>query len=115
MSRNGEPVYYYSLVSSHAEYNILPAQAAVPLRTDFSLDRAALVGCAVMTGYTGLIEPETSAIVVGCGAVGVIAVQEPQLCGASIIVSVDINPSSSRHDESVPRTSSTPARTIPSN
>ena len=45
-----------------------------------------------MTGYTGLIEPETSAIVVGCGAVGLIAVQEAQLCGASIIVSVDINP-----------------------
>ena len=92
MSRNGESVHYYSLVSSHAEYNIAPAQDAAPLRTDFPLDRAALLGCAVMTGCTGRIEPETSAIVVGCGAVGLIAVQGAQLCGASIIVSVDINP-----------------------
>ena len=67
MSRNGDPVYYYSLVSSHAEYNIVPAQAAVPLRTDFPLDRAALLGYAVMTGYggavhAGRIEPGTSVI-----------------------------------------------------
>ena len=58
MSRNGESVYYYySLVSSHAEYNIVPAQPAVPLRTDFPLDRAALLGCAVMTGCTAVSSP----------------------------------------------------------
>ena len=96
MSRNGDPVYYYSLVSSHAEYNIVPAQAAVPLRTDFPLDRAALLGCAVMTGYggavhAGRIEPETS-VIVGCGAVGLSAVQGARLAGASTIVAVDINP-----------------------
>ena len=64
----------------------------MPLREDFPLDRAALLGCAVMTGYGGAvhaarIQPETSVVVIGCGAVG------PQrnfrgarISGASIIV-----------------------------
>lgn len=97
MSLSGEPVYYYSLVSSHAEYNVIPEQAAVPLRKDFSLDRAALLGCAVMTGYGGAvhaarIKPETSVVVSGCGAVGLSAVQGARISGASIIVGVDVNP-----------------------
>ncbi len=97
MSLNGQPVHYYSLVSSHAEYNIVPEQAAIPLRPDFPLDRAALLGCAVMTGYggavhAGYIEPEHSVIVVGCGAVGLSAVQGARIAGASVIVGVDLNP-----------------------
>ncbi|MFN8442941.1 MAG: Zn-dependent alcohol dehydrogenase [Caldilineaceae bacterium] len=97
MWRNGSPVYYYSLVSSHAEYNIVPEQAAVPVRKDFPLDRAALLGCAVMTGYGGAvhaahIKPGSSVVVIGCGAVGISAIQGARLSGASIIVGVDINP-----------------------
>ena len=97
MALDGKPVHYYSLVSSHAEYNIVPEQAAVPLRRDFPLDRAALLGCAVMTGYggaihAGRIEPDTSAVVVGCGAVGLSAIQGARIAGASIIVGVDVNP-----------------------
>ena len=97
MSRNGTPIYYYSLVSSHAEYNIIPEQAAVPVRKDFPLDRAALLGCAVMTGYGGAvhaahIKPGSSVVVIGCGAVGLSAIQGARLCNASVIVGVDINP-----------------------
>lgn len=97
MARNGDPVYYYSLVSSHAEYNIVPEQAAVPVRKDFPLDRAALLGCAVMTGYGGAvhaarIKPGSSVVVIGCGAVGLSAIQGARLANASVIVGVDINP-----------------------
>jgi S-(hydroxymethyl)glutathione dehydrogenase/alcohol dehydrogenase len=97
MTLREQPVYYYSLVSSHAEYNILPEQAAVPVRKDFPLDRAALLGCAVMTGYgaavhAARIKPDSSVVVIGCGAVGLSAIQGARLCGASVIVGVDINP-----------------------
>ena len=97
MSLDGQPVHYYSLVSSHAEYNVIPEQAAVPLRKDFPLDRAALLGCAVMTGYGGAvhaaqIQPATSVVVIGCGAVGLSAVQGARISGASVIVGVDVNP-----------------------
>ena len=97
MSLDGKPVHYYSLVSSHAEYNVIAEQAAVPLRKDFPLDCAALLGCAVMTGYgaaihAARIKPETSVVVIGCGAVGLSVIQGARISGASIIVGVDINP-----------------------
>lgn len=97
MQLHGNPVHYYSLVSSHAEYVVIPEQAAVPVRKDFPLDRAALLGCAVMTGYGGAVHaarvrPESSVVVVGCGAVGLSALQGARIAGASTIVGVDINP-----------------------
>jgi S-(hydroxymethyl)glutathione dehydrogenase/alcohol dehydrogenase len=95
-SPGGDPIYYYSLVSSHAERTIVPEQAAIPLRRDFPLEHAALLGCAVMTGYggavhAGRIRPEDSVVVIGCGAVGLSAVQGARIAGASPIVAVDVN------------------------
>ena len=95
-SADGESVFHYSLVSSHAEYTIIPEAGAVPVRKDFPLDRAALLGCAVMTGYGGAVyagnvRPENSVIVIGCGAVGLSAIQGAKIAGASIIIGVDIN------------------------
>ena len=94
-SINGEKIHYYSLVSSHAEYTVIPKQGAVKVRKDFPLDRAALLGCAVMTGYggavyAGKIIPETSVVVIGCGAVGLSAIQGARISGASTIIAVDI-------------------------
>jgi S-(hydroxymethyl)glutathione dehydrogenase / alcohol dehydrogenase len=94
-SLNGKNLHYYSLVSSHAEYTIIPKQAAVKVRKDFPLDKAALLGCAVMTGYGGAvyagnIKPETSVVVIGCGAVGLSAIQGARISGASKIIAVDI-------------------------
>jgi S-(hydroxymethyl)glutathione dehydrogenase/alcohol dehydrogenase len=96
-SSRGVPVHYYSLVSSHAERTIVPEQAAVPVPKELPLDRAALLGCAVMTGYggavhAGRVSPEDSVVVVGCGAVGLSAVQGARIAGASTIVAVDVNP-----------------------
>jgi S-(hydroxymethyl)glutathione dehydrogenase/alcohol dehydrogenase len=96
-SSHGGPIHYYSLVSSHAERTIVPEQAAVPVPKEFPLDRAALLGCAVMTGYGGAVRaggvrPENSVVVIGCGAVGLSAVQGARLAGATTIVAVDLNP-----------------------
>ncbi len=96
-SAMGEPVYFYSLVSSHAERTIVAEQAAVPLPKDFPLDRAALLGCAVMTGYGGAVHagrtrPGDSVVVIGCGAVGLNAIQGARIAGASTVVAVDLNP-----------------------
>jgi S-(hydroxymethyl)glutathione dehydrogenase/alcohol dehydrogenase len=96
-SSDGVPVHYYSLVSSHAEYTIVAEQAAVPIPREMPLDRAALLGCAVMTGYggaihAGRIRPGDSVVVIGCGAVGLSAVQAARIAGATTIVGVDLNP-----------------------
>src|SRR5262249_35623416 len=76
---------------------IVAEQAAVPIRRDLPLDRAALLGCAVMTGYGGAvraggIRPSDSVVVIGCGAVGLNAIQAARIAGATTIVGVDVNP-----------------------
>jgi S-(hydroxymethyl)glutathione dehydrogenase/alcohol dehydrogenase len=64
-------------------------------------DLAALVGCGVMTGVgavinTAQVEPGSAVVVIGCGGVGIAAIQGARLAGASIIVGVD--PVAAKHD-----------------
>jgi S-(hydroxymethyl)glutathione dehydrogenase/alcohol dehydrogenase len=59
------------------------------------LDVGALLGCGVITGLgaalrTAKIEPGSSAAVVGCGGIGLAAVQGARLAGASPIIAVDV-------------------------
>jgi S-(hydroxymethyl)mycothiol dehydrogenase len=55
-----------------------------------------LLGCGVMAGigavmYTGNARPGDSVAVFGCGGVGVAAIASARLCGATVIVAVDID------------------------
>jgi S-(hydroxymethyl)glutathione dehydrogenase/alcohol dehydrogenase len=68
--------------------------AVVRVTDDIPLDRAALVGCAVTTGlgavfHTAAVEPGTSVAVIGCGGVGLNAVQGSRLAGAGRIIAID--------------------------
>ena len=58
------------------------------------LDRAALIGCGVMTGVgaavnTARVEAGSVAVVFGCGGVGLNAIQGCAIAGAAMIVAVD--------------------------
>ena len=93
---NGEPVYAYCGLATFAEYVVVPEQSCVKIHPDFSLEAAALVGCAVATGvgaalYTGRVQPGDSVVVLGCGGVGLNVIQGAALCGASTIIAVDTN------------------------
>ncbi len=60
------------------------------------LDRAALVSCAVLTGFgavvnTAAVPPGARVAVFGCGGVGLNIVQGARLAGASRIVAVDVS------------------------
>jgi len=71
--------------------------AVVKIRDDFPLDRAALIGCAVITGYgavvnTAKVAPGESVAVIGCGGVGMAAVNGAAIAGAGRIIAVDTNP-----------------------
>ena len=50
LSRDGEPVYHYSFLSTFAEACVVPERSCVPIPDDVPFDVAALVGCAVTTG-----------------------------------------------------------------
>ncbi len=78
-----------------AEVAVVPATAAVRIDPSLPLDKAALVGCGVMTGVgaairTARVTPGSSAAVFGCGGVGLSVIQGCRLAGADRIIAVDI-------------------------
>ena len=79
LSRDGEPVYHYSFISSFADACVVPERSCVPIPRDVPFDVAGLVGCAVTTGVgavwrTAGVRPGERVAVIGCGGVGLSAV-----------------------------------------
>jgi S-(hydroxymethyl)glutathione dehydrogenase / alcohol dehydrogenase len=94
LSQNGDPVYHYSYLSAFAERCIVPEGCCVRVRADAPLEVAALVGCAVMTGYGAVVNrarvrPGSVVAVFGAGGVGLSAVMGAALAGAGAVVAVD--------------------------
>jgi S-(hydroxymethyl)glutathione dehydrogenase/alcohol dehydrogenase len=95
LSRGEETIYTFGRMSSFAEYAVVPGQSLIPIRRDAPLDKAALVGCAAMTGVgaalnTARIEPGSTVMVVGCGGVGLNCIQGARLASAARIIAVDV-------------------------
>ena len=94
LSQNGDHLHHYSYLSTFAERCIVPEGCCVRIRDDAPLDVAALVGCAVMTGYGAAvmragIRPGEAIAIFGAGGVGLSAIMGARLAGASAIVAVD--------------------------
>ena len=97
LSREGEPVYHYSFLSTFADACVVPERSCVPIPEDVPLEVAALVGCAVATGTgsvwrTAGVRPGDRVAVVGCGGVGVSALMAAVAVGADPVVAVDTAP-----------------------
>lgn len=89
-----EPVHSMFYLAAFAEYAVVNASCAVPIGDEIPLDRACLLGCAVLTGVGAVTRVADvgygdTAMVIGCGAVGLSAVQGARLAGAERIVAVD--------------------------
>ncbi|MDQ3858611.1 MAG: Zn-dependent alcohol dehydrogenase [Actinomycetota bacterium] len=94
--KNGQRIHHYN-TSSFAERSVVPARTAIPVDRDLLLRELALMGCAVMTGVgavlnTAGVRPGDSVAVVGCGGVGLNAIQGARIAGATRIVAVDVVP-----------------------
>ena len=88
------PVWPGMGVGSLAEQTLLPATAVVPVDESLPLDLAALLGCGVTTGVgavmrTAAVRPGESVLVIGCGGVGLAAIQGARLAGAARIIAAD--------------------------
>ena len=89
------PVHQFANLSSFAEQMIVHEHAVVKIREDMPFDRAALIGCGVTTGvgavfHTAAVEPGATVAVVGCGGVGLAAVNGAAIAGASRIIAIDL-------------------------
>jgi len=91
---NGPMIQYLNL-SSFAEQMLIHEHACVAIRKDMPLDRAALIGCSVMTGvgaaiHTSSVRPGETVAVIGCGGVGLAAVNGAAIAGAGRIIAIDM-------------------------
>ena len=95
--KGGEVMHQFLNLSSYAEAMLVHEHALVKIRPDMPLDRAALIGCGVLTGvgavfHTAKVEPGSSVAVIGCGGVGLACVNGAALAGAGRIIAVDTVP-----------------------
>jgi S-(hydroxymethyl)glutathione dehydrogenase / alcohol dehydrogenase len=97
MHRNGVDLQTFSGLGALAEAVVAPAKACVKLPDDAPLDKAALIGCSVMTGVgavfnTAVVHPGSRVAVFGAGGVGLNVIQGAAIAGAERIIAVDVNP-----------------------
>lgn len=93
----GDAIAQFANLSSFAERMLCPERSLVKIRDDMPLDRASLIGCGVTTGLgaalnTVRIPAGASVVVIGCGGVGLAAIQGARIVGAGRIVAVDAQP-----------------------
>lgn len=94
LSQGDAPIFQMLNLSAYAEQMLVHEHACVRIDPDMPLDRACLIGCAVTTGAgavfnsTDLVPGETIAVV-GCGGVGLAAVNAAKIAGAGRIIAVD--------------------------
>jgi S-(hydroxymethyl)glutathione dehydrogenase/alcohol dehydrogenase len=91
------PMLQYLNLSSFAEQMLIHEHACVAIRKDMPLDRAALIGCGVMTGvgaviHTSNVRPGDTVAVIGCGGVGLAAVNGAAMAGAGRVIAIDMAP-----------------------
>ncbi|MDO0928445.1 Zn-dependent alcohol dehydrogenase [Streptomyces sp. TG1A-8] len=84
-------------VAAFAEETVVPESCLLPLPDGVPLTDAALLGCAVLTGYGAVhhsarVRRGETVAVFGVGGVGLAALQSARIAGASRIVAVDVSP-----------------------
>ncbi len=94
LSQDGKPILQFANLSSFAEFMLTPDRSLVKIREEMPLDRAALIGCGVTTGLgaalnTARVEPGSCVAIIGCGGVGLSALQGARIGGAGRIIAVD--------------------------
>ena len=95
---DGGTLHQFFNLSAFAEQMLVHEHALVKIRRDMPLDRAALIGCAVTTGFgavihTAGVEVGATVAVIGCGGVGLSAINGAAIAGAGRIIAVDVKAS----------------------
>lgn len=97
MHWKGQHLNQFLNLSSFAEQMLVHEHALVKVRPDMPLAQAALIGCGVITGYgavvhTAKVSPGETVAVIGCGGIGLSAVNGAAIAGAGRIIAVDRDP-----------------------
>ncbi|MBX7468007.1 Zn-dependent alcohol dehydrogenase [Streptomyces sp. NPDC001571] len=84
-------------VAAFAEETVVAENCLIPLPAGIPLTEAALLGCAVLTGYGAIhhsaqVRPGETVAVFGAGGVGLATLQAARIAGAGQIIAVDVSP-----------------------
>lgn len=95
-SKDGGAIWAMGSLGTFGEYTVVSEDSAIVIGKDIPFEIAALLGCAVTTGwgaavYLAEVRPGDNVVVVGCGGVGVNSLQGARNAGADIVVAVDTN------------------------
>ena len=88
------PIAQMLNLSAYAEQMLVHEHACVKIDPEMPLDRAAILGCAVTTGAGAIfnaakVVPGETVCVVGCGGVGLAAINAAKIAGAGKVIAVD--------------------------
>ena len=94
LAMDGAPVHQLLNVSGYAEQLLVHENGAVAIDPDMPFDRAALLGCAVVTGAgavlnTAHVKAGEHVAVIGCGGIGLAAINAARIAGAGRIIAID--------------------------
>ena len=94
VTARGRNVSQMCLLGTFSPYVTVHASSTVKIDDDLPLDKAALVGCGVTTGWGSAtkvadVRPGETVVVIGVGGVGINAVQGAAAAGARRVIAVD--------------------------
>jgi S-(hydroxymethyl)glutathione dehydrogenase/alcohol dehydrogenase len=94
---DGTPLHLALAAGAFAEETVVPRYGVIPLADGIRADVAALMGCAVLTGFgavrnTAGVRSGESVVIFGLGGIGLSALLAARMAGAGPIIAVDVNP-----------------------
>lgn len=93
-SLSGQGLGHMAKIGAFAEHTVVAEGSLVKIDPDIKLTAAALVACAVPTGFGSVanranVRGGDTVVVVGCGGIGTCAIQAARIRGGAHIVAVD--------------------------
>jgi S-(hydroxymethyl)glutathione dehydrogenase / alcohol dehydrogenase len=90
------PVHVSLGLGAFADYVVAPANAVIRVPAELPYEKAALLGCGVLTGTgavrnTAQVAPGESVVVIGLGGVGLSVVAAARAAGAADVIAVDVS------------------------
>jgi len=93
-AKDGKDLGLMCCLGTFGPYTVVSEASCIKLEDDIPLERAALVGCGVTTGWGSAVnaadvQPGETVVVIGLGGVGMNALQGASMAGARYVVGVD--------------------------
>ena len=94
LTLDGDPLAQFINLSAYAEQMLVHENACVAIDKEMPLEKAALLGCAVLTGAGAVfndskVRPGETVAIIGCGGIGLSAINAAKIAGAGRIVAID--------------------------